>query len=73
MYPMIKKAVEEFNDPKTFEFQFPEQNITEDGAGKWDHPSKKTHKKRLKYQQKKLEKFQEKNKLEIKSIFIYVF
>ena len=45
MYPMIKKAVEVFNDPKTFEFQFPEQSITEDGAGKWDHPSKKTHKK----------------------------
>lgn len=48
MYPMIKKAVEEFNDPKTFEFQFPEQNIAEDGAGKWDHPSIKTHKKEAK-------------------------
>ena len=57
MYPMIQKAVKEFNDPKTFEFKFPEQNITEDGAGKWNHPSIKTQKKEAKVLAEKIREF----------------
>ena len=57
MYPMIEKAVKEFNDPKTFEFQFPVQNITEDGAGKWFHPRIKTHKKEAKVLVEKIREF----------------
>lgn len=57
MFPMIQKAVQEFNDPKTFEFQFPQQNITEDGAGKWDHPSIKTHRKEAKVLAEKIREF----------------